>query len=74
MSVEPGVKKAYRAWLGAHDSPSDAHGVASRTVKIFNYCTSHKVRKSVVAALVCTCDIITGGHFMCYDLSTQTVG
>jgi hypothetical protein len=67
------VKKAYRAWLGAHDTPSDVHGIASRTEKIFSYCTSHKIGTSVVATLVCTCDIITGRHFVCYDLSIRTV-
>ena len=71
-SLEPGMKKAHRAWLGAHDTPSDAHGVASRTTEIFSYCTSHKIGKSVVTTLVRTCDIIAGGHFVCYVLSTRT--
>jgi len=67
------MKKAHRAWLGAHDTPTDMQSIDSRTMKIFHYCTSHKIGISVVVALVCTCDIITGEHFVCYDLRTQTV-
>ena len=63
MIDEPPVKKAYRVWLGAQDTPLDNHGFAARTLKIFKYCTSHNIEKSVVVTLVRTSDIITGRRF-----------
>jgi hypothetical protein len=67
------VKKAGRVWLGAHDTPSDMQGIATRTMEIFGYCISHKIEMSVVTTLVCACDMITGGHFVCYNLFSLIV-
>jgi hypothetical protein len=49
-----GLTVASRAWVGSHDTSSNMHDIALRSVKIFNYCNSRKILKSVLLILVRT--------------------
>jgi hypothetical protein len=48
------LKVASRAWVGSHDTSSNMHDIALRSVKIFNYCNSRKIHKSFLLILVRT--------------------
>jgi hypothetical protein len=47
-------KVASRAWFGSHDTSSNMHDIALRSVKIFNYCNPRKIPKPVLLILVRT--------------------